>query len=151
MTYTIETSKPYTWTADGQNWNAIESSQLNKITVFADGQLAAYFEIVAAESLKSLSGDYPVSGEIRDASGAVTKGYYVDLSLYGMGVMEGGSYLMNGTEKEYLSAGEIAIVDNAGVLAFTAPGLEILDKTSPVGGSLPGTKSIRYTKVKLQQ
>jgi hypothetical protein len=143
-TYTLEVQKPYAWTADGTNWTPVAGSQLNKITVSSDGMQVAYFEIVTADNITSYSGAYPVSGEIRDANGAVVQGMYMDLSAFVPGlIIEGGSHLLDGDEKQYISAGNITIADNGGVLTFTSNNLAILDKAT--GQPAPGLRSISYT------
>jgi hypothetical protein len=140
-TYTLEIDKPYAWTADGMTWNPVAGSQLNKFTVFADAVKVAYFEIVTAEDITSYSGSYPVSGEIRDANGAVVQGLYIDLTQYGMGIIEGGSYLFD-SENQYINAGNIAIDDNGGILTFTSSNLLILNKAT--GTPKPDAQSINY-------
>jgi hypothetical protein len=143
FTYTLEVTKPYAWTMDGQTWNPVEGSQLNQISIASEGIPIAYLEIVSAANPASLSGTYPVSGEIRNANGAVVQGTYMDLSLYVPGlIIEGGSYLLSDGEKDYISAGNITIVDNGGVLTFTGNNLAILDKAT--GAPKPGVQSINY-------
>jgi hypothetical protein len=144
VTYKLEVAAPYAWTTDGYNYTSVEGSQLNKFTVYSDGVLKAYFEIVTAADPASFSKTYPVSGEIRDAGGAVVKGIYMDLSQYNMGIIEGGSYLIDEAGKAYINAGSITITDTAGVLTFKSSNLEILDKTSLAGVSLPGTRTIDF-------
>ncbi|GHV21514.1 hypothetical protein FACS189428_2040 [Clostridia bacterium] len=141
-TYSLEVQKTYAWTADGTNYTPVAGSQLNKFTVFADGSKTAYIEIVTAENPASLSGTYPVSGEIRDANGAVVQGIYMDLSAYVPGwIIEGGSYLYDG-ENQYISAGNISIVDKGGILTFTSSNLSIVDKAT--GGVKPEIQSMNY-------
>jgi hypothetical protein len=142
-TYTLEVQKPYAWTADGTTFNPVAGSRLNKVTVSSDGIQVAYFEIVTAENAASLAGTYPVNGEIRDANGAVVAGVYMDLSAYVPGlIIEGGSHLLDDSDKQYLSAGNITITDNGGVLTFTSSNLAIIDKAT--GGVLPDLRSINY-------
>ncbi|MDR0619798.1 MAG: hypothetical protein LBG17_07880 [Bacteroidales bacterium] len=129
-TYTVEIDKPYQWTMDGTNYTPVAGSQLNKFTVLSDGLKVAYFEIVTAEDIASYSGTYPVSGEIRDANGAVVQGIYLDLSIYQGPVIEGGSYLFIDDENEYISAGDITINDNNGTLTFTSSNIALVDKTT---------------------
>jgi hypothetical protein len=144
FTYAVEVQKPYAWTADGATYNNVEGSQLNKISVFSEGIPVAYFEIVAEESV-SLTGTYPVNGEIRDAVGAVVQGLYMDLSAFVPGlIIEGGSYLLNDNDKQYISAGNITITNNSGVLTFTSSNLAIIDKAT--GGLLPDLHSINYVE-----
>uniref|UniRef100_S0DE78 Uncharacterized protein n=1 Tax=termite gut metagenome TaxID=433724 RepID=S0DE78_9ZZZZ len=145
-TYTIETQVPYAYTYDGMNYISVEGSQLNKITLKADGAPAGYFEIVNAASATSLSGVYPVSSSISDASGAVVAGTYMDLSAYGIGIIKGGSYLWEDGAELFLFSGNLTIADAAGVLTLTSSDLAILDITSPLGGQtpLPGVKSIDF-------
>jgi hypothetical protein len=145
FTYTLEVQKPYAWTADGATYTEVAGSQLNKITVSSDGMPVAYFEIVTAADIASYAGAYPVSSEIRDANGAAVQGVYMDLSQYVPGlIIEGGSYLLDGEDKQYLSAGSIAIADNGGVLTFTSSDLAILDKAT--GQPKDGTQSINYAE-----
>jgi hypothetical protein len=139
-TYSNEVQAPYAWTADGTNYTPVAGSQLNKITVSADGAPVAYFELVTAESPASLSGTYPVSGEIRDADGAVVQGMYMDLSAFVPGlIIESGSYLLDGDVKQYISSGNLTLVDNGGVLTFSGS-----DFAVAVEGVAAGTKSINY-------
>ncbi|MDR0581456.1 MAG: hypothetical protein LBG31_00665 [Prevotellaceae bacterium] len=143
-TYTLDVQKPYAWTADGTTFSPVSGSQLNKFTVLADGDKVAYIEIVTAENPASFSGTYPVSGAIRDASGAVVQGLYMDLSAFVPGlIIEGGSYLFD-SENQYINAGNITIADNGGVLTFTSSDLAILDKAT--GLPKPGTQSINYAE-----
>jgi hypothetical protein len=145
FTYSVEVQKPYAWTADGQNWNEVSGSQLNKITVSSDGMQVAYFEIVTAADITSYSGTYPVSGEIRDATGAVVQGLYIDMTQYVPGlIIEGGSYLLDSEEKQYISVGNITIADNGGILTFTSSNLAILDKAT--GQPKDGMQSINYAE-----
>lgn len=139
-TYSNEVQAPYAWTADGTNYTPVAGSQLNKITVSADGAPVAYFELVTTDSPASLSGTYPVSGEIRDANGAVVQGMYMDLSAFVPGlIIESGSYLLDGDVKQYISSGNLTIVDNGGVLTFSGS-----DFAVAVEGVAAGTKSINY-------
>jgi hypothetical protein len=141
FTYTVEVNKPYAWTADGTTYIPVPGSQLNKITVSSDGQNIAYFEIVTTENPASLSGVYPVSGEIRDANGAVVQGMYMDLSVYVPGlIIEGGSYLLDGDAKQYIGSGTLTIADNGGVLTFTSSDLAV----AVLGVPVEGIKTVNY-------
>jgi hypothetical protein len=140
-TYSVEVSAPYAWTADGSTWNNVDGSQLNKITVSADGAPVAYFELVTAENTASLSGTYAASGMITDISGAMVQGMYMDLSFIAPGfIIEGGSYLLDGDTKQYISSGSLTIVDNGGTLTFTADDFAV----AVMGTPIDGTKSINY-------
>ncbi|MCE5332457.1 MAG: hypothetical protein LLF95_10030 [Bacteroidales bacterium] len=140
-TYSVEVSSPYAWTADGTTWNPVAGSQLSKITVKSDGAAVAYFEIVTAVNPSSLSGTYPVSGMITDANGSVVQGMYVDLSAYVPGlIIESGSYLLDDDTKQYISSGNLTVVDNGGVLTFTSNNFSVTVLGVPVGG----TKSVSY-------
>ena len=143
-TYTLEVQKPYAYTMDGMTFTPVVGSQLNNIDVYADGALVAHFEIVTAENPSSLSGDYPVSGEIRDANGAVVQGMYMDLSMFGVGIIEGGSFIFE-DENQYIFGGKLTIADDNGTLTFTSSDFTILDKESGFDPlPLPGIISINY-------
>jgi hypothetical protein len=144
FTYTLEVTKPYAWTTDGTTFNPVEGSQLNRITVLSDGIQVAYFEIVTAEAPASYAGTYPFSGMITDVNGAVVAGVYMDLSAYVPGlIIEGGSHLLDDSDKQYISAGNITIADNGGgALTFTSDNLSIIDKAT--GQPKPGVRSINY-------
>jgi hypothetical protein len=80
---------------------------------------------------------------ITDVNGAVVAGVYIDLSAFVPGlIIEGGSHLLDNSDKQYLSAGDITITDNGGVLTFTSSNLAIIDKAT--GGVLPNLRSINY-------
>ena len=146
--YTLEVQKPYAWTADGTSFTPVAGSQLNIIDVYADGALAAHFELVTGENPASYSGTYPVSGEIRDANGAVVQGMYMDLSAFIPDfIIESGSYLAEDNDKLYLFGGNLTIVDNGGTLTFTGSDFSILDKASGFDPQpLPGVQSINYSE-----
>jgi hypothetical protein len=142
FTYSLAIRKPYAWTADGATWNPVPGSQLNQITIASEGLPVAYLEIVTEAGPASLAGVYPVRAEIRDAAGAVVQGVYMDLSAFVPGlVIEGGSHLI-ADEKEYISAGDITIADNGGLLTVSASNLSILDKAT--GAPRPALQSISY-------
>jgi hypothetical protein len=132
-TYSLEVQKPYTYSPDGATFISVDGSQLNKISVYEDDVLAAYFEIVTAENPASLSGTYPVSGTITDTDGAAVRGSYVDLPALGWGteIVKGGSYLMEDDIEQFLFDGNLTIVDNNGTLTFTGADFSILDIASP--------------------
>ncbi|MDR1348695.1 MAG: hypothetical protein LBJ63_09800 [Prevotellaceae bacterium] len=155
LTYTLETETP----AMGGSYvpTPISGSRLNKITVLADGIELAYFEVVTADNAISLSGSYVVTDGL-SATGQVNNGYYIDLGWYGMsGVMEGGSYYLNGDTKMFIrvGGGNIVIDDNGGTLTITGSNLAILDVAALAasGGSnwaiLPTPGSIDYQDVTL--
>ncbi|MDR1171558.1 MAG: hypothetical protein LBL24_03795 [Bacteroidales bacterium] len=150
FTYTRDVQKPYVWTVDnGATYTPVPGSQLNRISVLSEGIPVAYFEIVTEEDPASLAGTYPVSGEIRDANGAVVRGTYVDLLALGWGtdIIKGGSYFISeeGIE-QFLFEGNLTITDNSGTLNFTSSDFRILDITTPFYApvALPGVKSINY-------
>ena len=147
LTYTLETSKPAMGGAMGAD--PIAGSQMNKITVLADGEQVAYFEVVTADNATSLSGSYVVTDGI-NATGQANNGYYLDLSDYGMGVMKGGSYYMDGEAEIFIRAGggNINITDNNGTLTITGDNLSIQDiSTGMAFGILPTPGSINYRDV----
>ncbi|WP_163323784.1 autotransporter outer membrane beta-barrel domain-containing protein [Draconibacterium mangrovi] len=126
-TYTDEMVTPAMGGSQGAT--PIEGSTMHKITVYADDVFYAYLEIVADANAGSLSGTYSIK-DGPDAVGQIGNGYYLDWSWWGgAGVMEGGSYYMNGDEKMFLREGDgtVTIADNGGVLSITADNLAILD------------------------
>ena len=138
MTYSVVVEKPYTYT---ENYIPviILGAQLNKISLFSDGALLAYLEIVTTEDPTSLTGNYPISDPAKGAGEAVI-GFYIDLSMYGMGIMQGGSYLMDddGVTKLYIRGGAISMTDNAGILNVTGANLPLQDiSTGMAFGLLP--------------
>ncbi|MDR0961645.1 MAG: hypothetical protein LBM62_03675, partial [Mediterranea sp.] len=146
VTYKLETQTPYFYTTDGMNYSPLENSKVNKITVYADGALVGYFEIVVAADKTSLAGTYPVSGTIADTNGAVVRGTYVNLPALGWGtdIITGGSYIVdNGTL--YLNGGTLTIAESSGALSFSSSDLTIIDTADSMGSTaLPGTKSFNY-------
>lgn len=126
-TYTVETETPAMGGSQGDV--EITGTTKHKITLNADDEFYAYFEIVADENASSLSGTYTVKDGL-DAAGQIANGYYLDWSWWGgAGVMEGGSYYMQGGEKMFIreGAGAVNIVDDGGTLTITAEDLGILD------------------------
>ncbi|MDR0940509.1 MAG: hypothetical protein LBN29_14385 [Mediterranea sp.] len=147
VTYQVETSAPYYYTLDGATYLPLEGSKLSKVTVYSDDALAAYFEIVTADSKTSLAGTYPVSGSIADTNGAVVRGTYVDLPALGWGaeVIKGGSYLAADPIPDYLHGGTLTITESNGAVTFSSNDLTIIDISDPntYGGTArPGTVSI---------
>jgi len=106
----------------------IEGSQLNTISVFADGVLTAKFEVVTAEDASSLAGTYTIKDGI-NAIGQMNNGF--SIPLFGM---EGGSFYMEFGAKMFIRENPgatppvtLAITDNAGVLSISGNNLPILD------------------------
>ncbi|MDR2653652.1 MAG: hypothetical protein LBC68_15345 [Prevotellaceae bacterium] len=150
LTYTLETETPAI--GGGVMPAPIANSRMNKITVFADGIQLAYFEVVTADNATSLSGSYVVTDGL-SATGQANNGYYMDLSAYGMGIMKGGSYYIDGTEEMFIRAGggNIDITDNGGTLTITGSNLPIQDiSTGMAFGVLPTPGSIDYQDVTLE-
>jgi hypothetical protein len=147
MTYTLETAMPAMGGAMGTD--PIASSRMNKITVFTEGMQVAYFEVITADNAISLSGSYVVTDGI-NATGQANNGYYLDLSEYGMGIMKGGSYYIDGTDEMFIRAGggNIDIADNNGTLTITGSNLPIQDiSTGMAFGILPARGSMNYQEV----
>ena len=82
------------------------------------GQEVAYLEFVLKEGSTDVEeGDY-VSTEYAHEAGQLANGYYLDFSAYGMGIIAGGSYYMDGEEKVYINPGVTVSVTNVGTGAF---------------------------------
>lgn len=94
------------------------------------GEAVAYFEPVVAESDTSLAGDYVLT-EYASAAGQAANGYMVDLSMWGMGIMKGGSYVVADGKELYLNpGGTISISKNSdGTYKITGANLTAVDET----------------------
>ena len=83
-----------------------------------NGQEVAYLEFVLKEGATDVEeGDY-VSTEYAHEAGQLANGYYLDFSAYGMGIIAGGSYYIDGGEKVYIDPGVTVTVTNVGTGAF---------------------------------
>ena len=123
FSYTLEVTKPYSWTPDGTTFIAVEGSQLNKITVASDGQTVACLEIVTEEDPASLTGEYPLKS-VTSLERAVIQGQYLNLAWIGVPldmVVESGSYYMEGESKMFIREGAIRIADADGVAFGNLP------------------------------
>ncbi|MDR0682936.1 MAG: hypothetical protein LBG15_13970 [Dysgonamonadaceae bacterium] len=150
-TYTLETATP----AMGSGATPfdppvpIPGSRLNKISVYADGTLVAYFEVVTADNATSLAGNYVVTDGLK-ATGQLNCGAYVDISWFGgAGIVESGSYYLDGETKMFIRAGggniNINIADNEGTLTITGDNLPIQDiSTGGDFGNLSTPGSVNY-------
>jgi hypothetical protein len=149
LTYTLETAAPAMGGMMGNE--PIAGSQLNKITVLADGVQAAYFELVSVENPASLAGEYVVTDGI-NATGQAANGFQLPAAWGGI---SGGCYYIVNGEKMFIRAGggNISITDNGGVLTITGGNLPILDVAGveSSGGTswpnLPDAGSIDYRNV----
>lgn len=92
------------------------------------GQTVAYFEPVKAEGAASLVGSYTLA-EYASAEGQMANGYSMDLSMWGMGVISGGSYVVSGGQQYFLNAGgTVTVVANAdGTFTISGTGLTASD------------------------
>jgi hypothetical protein len=145
-TYTLEVTKPYSWTADGTTFNEVAGSQLNKITVSAEGIPLAYFEIVTGEDPTSLTGEYQVKA-VNSLENAIVQGQFMNLLWLGIAdvPIESGSYYLDGETKMFIRNGTINITDNAGVLTIAGSGLGIQDISTQMSfGDLPTPGSVNY-------
>ncbi|MDR1593078.1 MAG: hypothetical protein LBS43_01175 [Prevotellaceae bacterium] len=144
FTYALEIETPAM--GGGMTPAPIANSRMNKITVFSEGLQMAYFEVVTADDATSLTGSYVVTDGL-SATGQANNGYYMDLSGYGLGIMKGGSYYIDGTDEMFIRAGggNIDITDNNGMLTFTGTNLPIQDiSTGMAFGILPTPGSVDY-------
>jgi hypothetical protein len=145
-TYTLEVSKPYVWTADGQNYTPVEGSQLNKITVLAEGTPVAYFEIVTEEDATTLVGTHPVKA-VNSLEKAFVQGQFMNLlwlNMFDMAI-ESGSYYLNGETKMFIREGDITITENGGALSIVGSGLKLQDiSTQMAFGVLPDLGKVNY-------
>ncbi|MDR1120175.1 MAG: hypothetical protein LBM08_04580 [Dysgonamonadaceae bacterium] len=149
--YSIEVSSPYAWTADGQNFTPVVGSQLNKITVSAEGTPVAYFEIVTEENPTTLAGTYPVKA-VNSLERAIVQGQFMNLLWLGMFDMaiESGSYYLNGETKMFIRDGNITVTDNSGALTITGSSLGIQDISTEMNfGSLPDLGKVNYPNMTL--
>jgi hypothetical protein len=147
LTYTLETETPAM--SGTQVPTPIADSRMNKITVYADDVQVAYFEVVTADNIASLAGNYVVTDGI-NATGQVNNGYCLDLSGYGMGIMKGGSYYIEDDAEMFIrvGGGNINITDNNGTLTITGDNLPIQDiSTGMAFGTLPTPGSVNYQEV----
>lgn len=124
-TYTVATETP---AMGGDGSVPIEGTTKHKLTIYADGVMSTYLEVVTEESATSLTGSYSIKDGL-DAAGQVANGYYFDWAWYGgAGTLEGGSYYLKNGEKMFLrESGSISITDENGVLSITGDDLPILD------------------------
>lgn len=143
-TYTSEITKPYVWTADGSTFTPVDGSQLNKITVFADGITCAVFEIVTAENASTLAGEYPVVAARN--TGEINQGQYLNFLWYGMFdlAVKSGSFVVDGTDTLYIREGDITVTDNEGILSITSNNLKFQDiSTQAAFGVLTETGALK--------
>jgi hypothetical protein len=146
FTYTLEVTKPYSWTTDGMTFNDVAGSQLNKISVSSEGTPVGYLEIVTEEDPASFSGTYPVK-VVNTLEHAVVQGQFMNLLWLGIAdiPIESGSYYLDGETKMFIREGNITIVDNSGVLTITGSGLGIQDISTQMSfGNLPTSGSVNY-------
>ena len=73
------------------------------------GNQVANIELVLATGNTELEGEY-VSTEYAHEAGQLANGYFMDLSAMGWGIIEGGSWYMNGSEKVYIDPGKTVTV-----------------------------------------
>jgi len=149
-TYTVEVQKPYAWTMDGMNYTPVPGSQLNKISVFADGEQLAYFEIVTEENAASLGGTYSVKA-VNSLERAIVQGQYMNLLWLGMFdmVIEAGTWVID-SEKLFVRDGNVTITDNDGTLTFVSSDLGLQDVSTQMAfGVLPTPGSINYANMTL--
>jgi hypothetical protein len=148
--YSVEVTAPYAWTQDGQTFIPVEGSQLNKITVNADGAPIAYFEIVTETNPASLSGAYPIKA-VNSLERAVCQGQYMNLlwlGIFDMGI-ESGSYLLDDAEKRFMRDGTITIADNGSTLNIVGANVLIQDiATQMQFGTLPTPENFTWNEVK---
>jgi hypothetical protein len=60
-------------------------------------------------------------------------------------IIEGGSYLLDGDTKQYISSGTLTIVDNGGTLTFTSSDFAV----SVLGVPVDGVTSVNYVDATL--
>jgi hypothetical protein len=150
-TYSIEVVKPYSFTMDGITFTDVAGSQLNKITVKADGAAIAYFEMVTEENPTSYSATYPVKA-VNSLERAICQGQYLDLAWFGVsGIppIESGSYLLDGADKQFMREGNVIITDNNGTLSIIGENIKIQDITTQATfGVLPDARNFEWNNVK---
>lgn len=126
-TYIVDVQTPALGGAQGTT--PIEGTTKYKLTIYADNVMYAHLEIVLDKDARSLSGNYAVKDGL-NAAGQLANGYYFDWAWYGStGILEGGSYYIDGDKKMYLREGKggINIVDSNGNLTITGSNLSLLN------------------------
>lgn len=150
--YTNTITVPATY---GMAGTAIDGSQLNHLTVTNGTDTVAVFELITAEGVTSLSGDYNVldgSGSTM-AIGDANSGYYVDMSWFGgEGIVTGGCYYISNSEAQYIRAGSVIHVDDSnGTLTISGSNLYIQDiSTGSSFGNKAEMGNLTYTDVSLK-
>jgi hypothetical protein len=145
-TYSTEVTAPYAYTTDGMTFIPVPGTQLNKISVKADGEQIAYFEIVTEENPTSFSGTYPVKN-VTENERAVCQGQFMNLLWLGMFDMaiESGSYLVGDPDKMFMRGGNVIITDNNGTLDIAGENILIQDVSTQMQfGTLPTPENFSW-------
>lgn len=149
-TYSETTETPALGGAYGST--PIAGTTKHKITVYSDGVMSGYYEVVTASTATSLSGTYAVKGTL-DAEGQAAQGIYFDWSWYGWSgiTMAGCYYLKNGDKQFIRETGNITIVDNGSTLSITGNDLKILDLPTLISSKGATTQNLADAgKVKVE-
>jgi hypothetical protein len=151
--YTNEVIAPYSYTLDGVTYIEVEGSQLNKITILADGTPCAAFETVTETSPATLTGEYPVK-VVNTLERAIVQGQFMNLLWLGMFDMpiESGSYYVENNEKRFIREGNITITEQDGALSITGNGLKLQDVSTEMAfGVLPDDGSVNFLNIQMLQ
>ena len=125
------------------NTTIVEGVMKNPVLIVdKNGQQVANIELVLADGTTDLEGEY-VSTEYAHEHGQLANGYFMDFSAYGWGIIEGGSWYMNGSDKVYIDPGLTVTVKKIATCAyefigngfdFSAAGPDYVPGDNPGGG-----------------
>ena len=109
------------------NTTVVEGVHKNPVIISdAGGNVVAYLELVMADGDTEIEGEY-VSTEYAHEAGQLANGYFMDLSAYGWGIIEGGSWYMNGDTKVYIDPNIVVTVEKLakGAYRFSSNGFDL--------------------------
>ena len=128
------------------NTTIVDGVMKNPVLIMdKNGEQVANIELVLATGATELEGEY-VSTEYAHEPGQLANGYYLDFSSFGWGIIEGGSWYMNGTEKVYIDPGQVVTVKKIATGAYefigtgfdyAAAGPDYVPGDNPGGGDEP--------------
>lgn len=138
FTYKVDIQDVYQQDQTGA-YQVVPGVKKHAVTIAnAESADVAYLELLLAEGVTDLAGSY-VSTEYASAPGQLANGYYLDYSAYGYGIIEGGSWYLDGNgEKVYIAPGVTVEVTKLAEAAYQFAG-EGLDIKASGEGYVPGS------------
>ena len=111
-----------------------------------DGKIVAMLQPILAEGATSIAGTYAVA-EYASRPGQMANGYCVDLSAWGMGIIKGGSYIIEGGKEYYIAAGNTITVEKGSNNTYTIKGSNVAVTDA---NSVPSTTNINIKADQLE-